>query len=95
MDLEFEWDEEKRLSNIEKHGIDFEDAIAVFDGRPATTKPSRFQNEPRLVTIAIVDNRFMTVVWTPRGDRIRLISARRSRHAEKRAHCSEARRSNP
>ena len=32
--MEFEWDDAKRLSNIEKHGIDFRDALDVFDARP-------------------------------------------------------------
>lgn len=30
--MEFEWDEDKRQSNIRKHGIDFVDVPAVFDG---------------------------------------------------------------
>ncbi len=84
MEQRFEWDEGKRLSNIDKHGIDFEDAIDVFDGRPATTRQSDCANERRYVTTAIVRDKYITVVWTPRGDRIRLISARRSREAERR-----------
>jgi uncharacterized DUF497 family protein len=43
MSQEFEWDEIKRLSNIEKLGIDFEDTIEVFDGRPAATVLRAFQ----------------------------------------------------
>ena len=37
MELEFEWDEEKRLSNIAKHGIDFLRVRELFDGRPTYT----------------------------------------------------------
>jgi uncharacterized DUF497 family protein len=91
MDIESEWDDQKRRSNLRKHGIDFQDAIDVFDGRPATTTFSDFQDETRFVTIAMVDNKYITIVWTPRGNRIRLISARRSRDAEKRQHHSETR----
>ena len=32
MEMEFEWDEDKRRLNLEKHGIDFEDAIAIWEG---------------------------------------------------------------
>jgi len=35
--MEFEWDEAKRLSNLEKHRIDFADVEAIFDGRPVVT----------------------------------------------------------
>jgi len=31
----FEWDENKRRRNVEVHGLDFIDAIRMFDGRPA------------------------------------------------------------
>ncbi len=34
MKIEFEWDEAKRLSNIQKHALDFQDAIILFDYRP-------------------------------------------------------------
>lgn len=89
MDIEFEWDDEKNATNIRKHGIDFGDAIDVFDGRPRTTIPSTFSDEERYITTAIVKNRFMTAIWTPRDNRIRLISARRSRGTEKRTYHEE------
>lgn len=38
--MDFEWDEEKRLANIEKHGIDFVDAVAIF-GNPHVTAPAK------------------------------------------------------
>ncbi|MGI8483426.1 MAG: BrnT family toxin [Thermomicrobiales bacterium] len=78
----FEWDEQKRRSNIEKHGLDFMTAAAIFDGRPITTVPSTSLQEERFLTVGSVDNRFITVVWTWRGDVIRLISARRARDQE-------------
>lgn|GEM_PF-2280804 len=60
--------------------------LDVFDGRPLNTLRSKFSTEERYVTTAIVNERFMTVIWTPRGNRIRLISARRSHDPEKRAY---------
>jgi len=82
--VEFEWDEEKRQSNIAKHGIDFDRAATLFDGRDTVESESAYFDEPRWQTTGLVDERFMTVIWTRRGDAIRIISARRSRDGEKR-----------
>ncbi|HET9659069.1 MAG TPA: BrnT family toxin [Thermomicrobiales bacterium] len=82
--MRFEWDEEKRQSNIAKHGIDFSRAALLFDGRDVIETLSAFADEERWQTTGIVDERFMTVIWTRRDDVIRLISARRARDGEKR-----------
>jgi len=79
----FEWDEGKRNANLVRHGIDFPDAALLFDGRPVITVPSPFEDEERFLTVGVLDRRFMTAVWTWRGDAIRIISARRSRDDEK------------
>ena len=60
--VEFEWDEDKRLSNFEKHGLDFRLAELLFDGRPRVTTVSKRFDEERQVTTAEVDGRFYTVV---------------------------------
>jgi uncharacterized DUF497 family protein len=86
MEIEFEWDEEKRRINFEKHDVDFEEAYQVFDGRPVLTVPDLRYAEERYKTIADVGPRFITVVWTPRDQRVRLISVRRSSRAERRAY---------
>jgi uncharacterized DUF497 family protein len=82
----FEWDEDKRLRNIAKHGLDFVRAQLVFDGRPFVTASSRHLEEERWLTTAIVDDRYLTVIWTDRGNTIRIISARSARDAEKRTY---------
>lgn len=61
----FEWDEDKRLSNIDKHGIDFRDMRRLFDGRPVYTVSTPRDDEQRFATTGIVDARFFTVIWTP------------------------------
>ncbi len=86
--MEFEWDEAKRESNLAKHGIDFGVAIELFDGRPAWTARSSYAQEERFLTTGTIEGRLVTVVWTPRGETIRLISARRARDAEQRAYRS-------
>jgi hypothetical protein len=71
----FEWDENKRQRNVSDHGVDFIDMTQVFDGRPTFTYRSPRNDEDRWVTVAIVKDRFYLVVWTPRGERRRIISA--------------------
>ena len=81
----FEWDEDKRLSNLDKHGIDFLDAAALFEeGRHVYSYPSPKNEEERWVTVGRVSGRLIAVVWTERRDAVRLISARSARDEEKR-----------
>lgn len=84
--MEFEWDEAKRLNNIRKHDLDFEEAKALFDGRPVVETRSPYLVEERTRTTGLLDNVFVTVIWTRRAERIRIISARRARDGERREH---------
>jgi len=86
MPLEFEWDEEKRRSNIEKHKLDFVRAHAIFDGRPVIHSDSSRLGEKRSKSTGIIDGVFVTVIWTLREGRIRIISARGTRDEDKRAY---------
>jgi len=86
--MEFEWDEDKRQSNIEKHDIDFVRMQLLFDGRPKINASSEHEEEPRYLTTGEIDDIFYTVVWTWREGTIRIISARRARDAEKRKYRS-------
>jgi uncharacterized DUF497 family protein len=74
----FEWDEDKRRRNVSDHGVDFVDMVQVFDGRPIFTYRSPRNDEDRWGTVAIVQGKFYLVVWTPRGERKRIISAYRA-----------------
>jgi uncharacterized DUF497 family protein len=84
--MEFEWDEAKREINLEKHDIDFSKVIDLFDGRSHFTSQSAYPHEERYLSTGIVEGRAVTVIWTPRGGKRRLISARRARDAEERAY---------
>ena len=85
--MDFEWDEEKRRANLAKHRIDFVDALAVFDGRARVDRESPRDDEQRFATTARLEGRFVTVVWTWRGEAlVRIISARRARDEEERHH---------
>lgn len=84
MEQTFEWDEDKRLSNIQKHGIDFVRIRQLFDGRPIVSSLTSRNDERRFATTGELEARLYTVIWTERNSVIRLISARRARHAEER-----------
>lgn len=79
----YEWDERKRLKNLEKHNLDFVDAWLVFDGRPAVHTQSPQSGEARFISVALIGTRFCSVIWTWRGENRRIISFRRARHGEK------------
>jgi uncharacterized DUF497 family protein len=82
----FEWDEAKRAKTIAERGLDFIDAALAFDGRPAVHVPARLGDEDRFLTIARIEGKFHTVVWTWRGVNRRIVSFRRSRREEERAY---------
>ncbi len=79
---QFEWDEQKRLANLAKHGIDFKDAINVL-GQNGPLYESVRSEETRWVTIGMLDGALIAVVWTPRGEAKRIISARPARRHER------------
>jgi uncharacterized DUF497 family protein len=85
--MDFEWDEAKRHANILKHGIDFVDAIEIFAGRLIETEDRRRDyGERRLVATGEAQEKTLRVVYTLRGDRCRIITARRARRDERRAY---------
>ena len=47
----YEWDEDKRLINLEKHKLDFIDSTLLFDGRPVAHVPAKTETEARTLTI--------------------------------------------
>jgi len=79
--VEFEYAPRKSASNLEKHGIDFETAKELWNGK-IVAGPAKSENEPRILAIGKLGGRFWSVILTMRGGRIRLISARRSKDRE-------------
>jgi uncharacterized DUF497 family protein len=85
-DDEFEWDAAKAQSNLAKHLVGFEAARRVFDDAFALDRldiGSR-GGEVRYVITGMVNDVFLTVVYTARGTRTRIISARRATKHEQR-----------
>ncbi|MDE3088056.1 MAG: BrnT family toxin [Chloroflexota bacterium] len=77
--MKFEWDEDKRQSNLRRHGIDFADVSIVFDGYTATVEDTRVTyGESRFITVGLLKGRAVVVAHTERRDTIRIISARKA-----------------
>lgn len=81
--MRFEWDEAKRLANLEKHGIDFADVPPMFDGLVVTILDDRFEyDETRYVTFGLLHVRVIAVAHTEDVGLIRIISARKATQHE-------------
>lgn len=80
----FEWDDAKRRANVVKHRLDFVDATKVFaDPKQYTYQSAHRSGEERFVSIGTVQGRLIAVVFTQRGDKLRIISARPARRIER------------
>jgi len=80
--MRFEYDPNKSLSNKEKHGIDFEEAQAMWLDPDMIEVRARTEDEPRHIVIGKIGDRHWSGVISYRGDAIRIISVRRSRREE-------------
>jgi uncharacterized DUF497 family protein len=81
--VEFSWDESKREWVLAERGIDFlQVAYSFFDGRPLLTVPTPRGEEERFLSIGPMKGKFFTVIWMWRDGTIRIVTARRARHAE-------------
>jgi uncharacterized protein len=80
--MQFEFDPEKSEKNKEKHGIDFYEARALWDDPDLIEIPAKTADEPRFLVTGKIDEKHWSGVITYRGDRIRIISVRRSRKEE-------------
>ena len=78
----FSWDEKKRQATIDKHGIDFIDAISVFDFEHLILD-ARSDLEPRKIAIGQLNDQMIAVVFTMRGETCRIITARKARKDER------------
>ena len=78
----FEYDPEKSAENKRKHGVDFEEAQALWTDPALLEIPARVSDEPRWVLIGKMAEKHWSAVITRRNDNIRIISVRRSRDEE-------------
>jgi len=87
MAFTFEWDPQKATANARKHGVTFDEAAMAF-ADPfgiVVDDPRHSIDEPRVALLGhSASNRLLAVMFTERGDRIRLISARKATRREHR-----------
>lgn len=82
--MRYQWDRNKALSNFQKHGIDFVDAVLILTDELAITIFDERFAEERFITMGTdAFNRILVVVYTMRDNEIRLISARRATKNER------------
>ena len=82
------WDEARRKSNLEKHGLDFNDAHLVYDNPDKCTYQSNRKGERRLMDLAfaVVNGRLLALIYPERGNDIRVISFRPASREEREQH---------
>ena len=83
--MRYQWDRNKALTNLNKHGIDFADAVSVFsDNLAISILDPRFDEERFIIIGMDAFKRILVVIYTLRDDEIRLISARKATRNERR-----------
>ena len=80
--MPFEFDIHKSQSNKIKHGIDFEEAQALWSDSNAIIAPAMVEPEARWIVIGQIDDKYWTAVVTFRHGNYRIISCRRARNRE-------------
>ena len=83
--MRYQWDRNKALTNLNKQGIDFADAVSVFaDELAISIYDPRFAEDRFIIIGMDAFSRILVVVYTLRDDEIRLLSARKATRNERR-----------
>ena len=77
--MDFEFDPAKSSANKTRHGIDFDEAQALWDDRNLLEAPARTGDVPRFIVVGTIRGRHRSAMCTLRGERIRIITVRRAR----------------
>jgi uncharacterized protein len=82
--MRIEFDAVKRAATLEERGLDMAAAGEIFEGDTITVPDTRRDyGEKRFITIGLMSERLVIVVWTPRGRKRRIISLRKANDREK------------
>ncbi|MGB0386087.1 MAG: BrnT family toxin [Ardenticatenaceae bacterium] len=86
--MKFQWDENKRISNLAKHRLDFEDAHLVFNDESFFVEDDRYQYyETRFILYGTLLGRVVVVVFSmPDDDVVRIISMRKATKRERKSY---------
>ena len=83
--MKLEWDENKRLINLQKHKIDFIGSEEIFDGYTVTFEDDSVDyHEQRFVSFGMFQERIVAVVHAEKNENIRIISIRKATKHEER-----------
>lgn len=81
--MQIEFDPTKRETTLRERGLDFSDAPLLFSQSTVTFPDDRRDYlEPRFTTIGWLHGRMVVLIWTPRGERHRIISMRYANERE-------------
>ncbi|MDP3256041.1 MAG: BrnT family toxin [Bosea sp. (in: a-proteobacteria)] len=80
--MPFEFDPLKSAANLAKHGIDFQQAQALWEDARLLEAPARTEGEPRFMAVGMIGQKHWSAIYVYRGDRVRIISVRRARSEE-------------
>ena len=80
--MQFEFDNHKSEENKKRHGIDFVEAQMLWDDPDLIEIPAKTIDEPRFIVIGKIADKYWSGIITFRGEKIRIISVRRSREEE-------------
>jgi len=85
--MPFDWDAAKNTANLAKQGIDFRDVVRIFEGPVLERIDDRKDyGEIRVIAFGVVEGHELAVVYTPRSEVRRVISARRAHSSERKAY---------
>lgn len=86
----YEWDEAKRQANLQKHGVDFSTVDRFeWEYSISTEDKSERHGEQRMISIGPIGLRLHVLVWTSRGETVRIISLRLANKLERKRHEKE------
>jgi uncharacterized protein len=87
--VRFEWDREKAIQNVAKHGVSFQEAVTAFGDPLSLTvfDPDHSGEEDRHLLVGVSSAaRLLVIVHTDRGEAVRIISARLATRRERRSY---------
>jgi uncharacterized DUF497 family protein len=80
--MKIEFDERKSRINKKKHGIDFIEAQDLWEDPDRIEIPAKTTDEPRFILVGKISGKHWSTIFTYMGEKISIISARRSRKEE-------------
>jgi uncharacterized protein len=87
--MRFEFDPRKSAANKAKHGLDFNEAQAIWSDPDRVEVPARSLDEPRTLVIGLIGEKVWSAFITYRNEAIRIISVRRARREEERRYFAD------